>query len=275
MIFGVRGHDFTAASLTELSAKCAELGIDSIQLALGKSLTDFKYGAFTPAYARKMKSILGKNNIRISVLGAYIRAVHNNPEERRKQLDFFVEQLRYAKFMDADMVGLETGYIGSGASIGENLTEGAYRYCLESMSILADAANKLGVMMGIEGVESHVINTPDKMARLIDDLDSPNIGVIFDPVNYINGSNYRNQDYIIKRHFELLYDKTYVIHLKDYTVNGGKIRHLNAGDGMMNYELLFSLVKKYKRDIPMILEGVDEEKYAETASKLNELYKNA
>lgn len=70
--------------------------------------------------------------------------------------------------------------------------------------------------MGIEGVHFHVINTPTKMKRLVDDLNSPNVRVIFDPVNYINTANYKNQDEIINTHFDLLGEKTKLLHLKDF-----------------------------------------------------------
>ena len=58
--------------------------------------------------------------------------------------------------------------------------------------------------MGIEGVHFHVINTPDKDERLVDDLNSPNVRVIFDPVNYINTANYKIKMEIINTHFDLL-----------------------------------------------------------------------
>lgn len=270
--FGVRGHDFDAAGFTDLSIKCAELGVENIQLAIGKSFPDFKKGLFTPAYARKMKSILDMNNVHVSVLGAYVRSVHFDTEQRFNEIDYFIEQLKYAKFLDADMVGLETTFVGEKNLRAQNQTESAYRFCLESMSILVEAAEKLGVMVGIEGVEQHIVNTPQKMARLVNDLASPNVGIIFDPVNYINTSNYTKQADIMKEQFELLGDLTYAIHIKDFNVTDNKFNWLLAGDGIFDFDTLFSLVKQYKREIPMIFEGVNEDEYPMRSAKMKEIY---
>ncbi|MBP3362123.1 MAG: sugar phosphate isomerase/epimerase [Clostridia bacterium] len=273
--FGVRGHDFDAAGFTELSIKCAETGVENIQLAIKKSFPDFRKGLFTPAYARKMKSILDMNNIHVSVLGAYIRSVHFDVENRFNELDYFIEQLKYAKFMDADMVGLETTFVGEDNSRSRNQTENAYRFCLESLGILVEAAEKLGVMIGIEGVEQHIINTPEKMARLVNDLASPNVGVIFDPVNYISASNYTKQADMMKEQFELLGDLTYAVHIKDFNISDNQMHTLLAGDGIFDFDTLFSLVKQYKREIPMIFEGVNEAEYHIRSAKLREIYDRA
>jgi L-ribulose-5-phosphate 3-epimerase len=79
--------------------------------------------------------------------------------------------------------------------------------------------------VGIEGVHFHVINTPTKMKRLVDDLNSPNVRVIFDPVNYINTANYKNQDEIINTHFDLLGEKTKLLHLKDFKLVDGEVAY--------------------------------------------------
>ena len=58
------------------------------------------------------------------------------------------------------------------------------------MREIVKEAERYNVNIGIEGVHCFVINTPQKMKRLIDDLDSDNVKVIFDPVNYLNINNY-------------------------------------------------------------------------------------
>lgn len=269
MRFGIRAHNISCAGLRDLSAKLATLGIDTIQLALAKSFPDFKKGSFTPSYARKIKEAFSSNGINVAVLGAYINCIHPIQTSRISELDFFREQLKFAKFMGADMVGLET------SSMDTPDRESAYKCVLESMRELVSAAESLGVMIGIEGVYVHVINTPDMMYRLVNDLNSPNVGVIFDPVNYLSGDNYAEQKSIIKRHFELLGDVTYAVHIKDFKVENGCLSDALPTEGIFDFDTLFSEIKKRKKDIPMLLETVGEDNFTEIAAKLDSRYEHA
>ena len=156
--------------------------------------------------------------------------------------------------MNAGVVGLETGFVGDECIPENNQTEEAYNHLLSNMKVLRDAAEKLGVMIAVEAVSCFVINSPEKMHRLVQDLDSPNILVIFDPLNLITISNYEDQDNIIRKMFELLSDRIAVIHLKDFKVEDDTIRQCPIGEGMLNIPLLLSLANEKKSQIPIILE---------------------
>ncbi|MBQ7974424.1 MAG: sugar phosphate isomerase/epimerase, partial [Clostridia bacterium] len=221
MNIAMRAHDFETNTLEELTAKCNKYSITHIQLALKKSIKDFQEGEFSPGYAKSIGDELNKSGVKVSVLGCYINPSETNPQRLQKNIDYFVENLYYAKYIGADMVGLETGFVGEKLDVNKNNTEEAYRHLLKTMKILCTEAEHIGVKIGIEGVHCFVINTPQKMKRLIDDLESDNVCVIFDPVNYLNYDNYTNQDNIINDYFNLLSNRTEVIHLKDFKLNNG------------------------------------------------------
>lgn len=251
---GLRGHDVEAEDLPELSQKIKEYGISNVQLVLKKSCKGFKEGMFSPSYAKKIGEIFAKNNIEISVLGCYINPSNTNKEVLEQDMAYFVESLKYAKFMNAGVVGLETGFVGEECIPENNQTEEAYQYLLSNMKVLRDAAEKLGVMIAVEAVSCFVINSPERMYRLVSDLASPNISVIFDPLNLITISNYKDQDNIIRKMFKLLSDRIAVIHLKDFRVVDNNIRQCSIGEGILNIPLLLSLVSENKPQIPIILE---------------------
>ena len=267
MNFGTRAHDTQTKDIHELSERLKKAGIYNIQLALKKSMPNFKEGSFSPLYAKNIGKIFYDNNINISVLGCYINPSCTDRESLKNQLEFFVENLKFAKFMGADMVGLETGFVGEKLNIEENRSEEVYQYLLKNMKYLVSMAEKLGVMIGIEGVSCFVVNDCKKMKRLLDDLDSPNVCVIFDPVNLLDTDNYTDQDSIIKEAFEILGDKIGVIHLKDFTVENGYIKECIAGKGMLNTELLLAMAEKVKPGIPVIFELVSDELYQNVVSQ--------
>ena len=64
MNFSMRGHDFDAQSVKEVSAKCGQYGVYGVQLVMPKTIPDFKVGSFSPAYAQRIKAELDENNVK-------------------------------------------------------------------------------------------------------------------------------------------------------------------------------------------------------------------
>ncbi len=258
---GIRGHDVDAVGLENICNRCREMGCDYIQLVLERSIEGFQYGMFSEEFANSIKEQLG--GLKIAVFGSYIDPSDRNEESLKHSLDRFKEKIKYASILKPTVVGTETGVYYDDNGDASNDTEEAYQHLLKNIGELLEEAEKYGVSIGVEGVHFFVINTPEKMARLIKDLNSPNAKVIFDPVNYININNYQEQDRIIETAFRLLADKLVAIHAKDFLVVDGEMKSVLPGEGMLNYKLIFELLKKYNLDIPFISEGamdVDAEK---------------
>ena len=275
MFIGMRGHDFETSNIADLADRCNKYDVKRIQLALKKSVSDFEEGKFTPGYAEEIGSVLSKKGIEVSVLGCYINPSSTNRDALEKELAFFEENLHYAKYMPAKTVGLETGFVGHELNAEKNHTEEAYLYLLENMKRLTRYAEKLGVNIAVEGVHLFVINSPKRMKRLLDDLNSPNLRVIFDPVNYINDENYMKQDEIIEEFFELLGDRCEVLHLKDFTLRDDKVSYAYPCTGMLNTRLIFKKLKQIKPDIPVMLEEVKEDMLEEVRNNVIREWENA
>lgn len=253
---GIRGHDVSEKGLAGICKKCGEYNIDYLQLVLEKSVEGFEFGKFSDEYAEAIKKELG--NIRIAVLGSYINPSNPVLSELSGDIAKFREKIMYASILKPIAVGTETGIYKE----GETDTEEAYECVLETFKELVAEAEKCGVNIGVEGVHCFVINTPGKMKRLIDDLDSENVKVIFDPVNLLNAENYHRQDEIIEEAFSLLANRICVIHAKDFTVADGTFRSARPTEGDLNYELIFKKLKEYDLDIPIICEEIDEKSAA-------------
>lgn len=258
MYIGMRGHDFDAQSVLELAEKCKEYNITRVQLALKRTIPTLQAGDFTPEYATEIGEILRTHGVQVSVLGCYINPSQTNETLLKQDMDFFLENLKYAKYMGAVMVGLETGFVGETIDVTKNQTEEAYQHLLKNMKVLCREAEKLGVMIGVEGVHCYVINSPRRMKRLLDDLHSDNVRVIFDPVNYLTVENYQEQDALIEEQFELLGDKTEVLHLKDFIIKDDVIHYAYPTKGLLHTKPILTKMKEKSSDFPAILEEVKE-----------------
>jgi sugar phosphate isomerase/epimerase len=246
MRFGMRCHDVIHNNLEDLADSIQEKNFKSVHLALTKVKTDFdfKKSNITPGMAKHVRDTFGKRGISIDILGCYVNLAHPDDAELKNLLDRFKEHIRFARDFGCSLVGTETGALNKEYVYGpENNTEEAFLRTLNSVKELVKEAEKFGVIVAIEGVAKHVINTPERMKRVLDNIDSNNLQVIFDPTNYITTENYENQDELIKKAFDLFGDRIVAIHAKDFICEDNEIKLAPIGKGLLNYELLISELK--------------------------------
>ena len=265
---GIRGHDINAKGLKNICTVAKRKEIEYLQLVLEKSIDGFETGKFTIDYAESLKDELA--NCKVAILGSYINPSNPNDNELRLDIAKFKEKIRYASILEPIAVGTETGIYKEGLTD----TEEAYQRVLNTIREVVLEAEKYDVCVGIEGVHCFVINTPQKMKRLLDDIDSDNLKVIYDPINYLNISNYKNQDDIIIDTFNLLSERICVLHAKDFVVENGKLRTVEPTQGLLNYELIFRKMKEHSLDIPVICEEFDEDKATIAFEKLEKIWRN-
>ena len=142
--FGMRCHDLCPKmEMEKLFEEVKANNIHQVQLAFKKSITtyDFSTGHYSAGFGRYIRSLLEKNDIHVAVLGCYINPT--NPIESRRQAEVarFIEHLKYAKAMGADMVGTETGRFDPDMKVvGDTRTEAAYKLLLKSLREIVSAA---------------------------------------------------------------------------------------------------------------------------------------
>lgn len=275
MRIGVRCHDVIHSNLEELTEKVGEKNLKGAQLALKKINAGFDMNKahITPGMGKTFRDAFAKNGVSISVLGCYINLAHPDDAELNKSLDYFKEHIRFARDFGCSIVGTETGALNKEYVYGpENNTEEAFQRTLSSIKVLVEEAEKFGVIVGIEAVTKHVINTPERMKRVLDSIKSNNVQVIFDPVNLLDEKNYKNQDEIIKKSFELFGDRIIALHAKDFIIEDNRARVVPIGKGLLNYPLVISLIKERNPYIEVLLEDSTAEDIDDSIDYLNKLY---
>jgi L-ribulose-5-phosphate 3-epimerase len=259
---GVRAHDFGCLSAGELAAKIAAKHLVCTQLALGKAIAGFnlKPGALNPGLAFEIGAAFRNQGVQIAVLGCYVNPIHPDPVTRRSLLGLFKEHLRFARDFGNGLVALETGSVNADyAPHPENHGETAFQQSLASIAELVAEAENFGVIVGIEGVTSHVVSTPQKMRRMLDAVASNNLQVVFDPVNLLSLENHHEQERVISESLELFGDRIAVIHAKDFLVENGQFKCTSAGLGKLRHDLVMKFVVTQKPGISILLEDTNEQ----------------
>ena len=105
--FGMRVHDICPkGSVCEVLDEVQKLHIHYIHLAMNKSFSDVdtSVGHFSAGLGDYVASELRKRDLHVSILGCYINPAHPDEEKRLQQVQRFIEHMKYAKLIGADMV---------------------------------------------------------------------------------------------------------------------------------------------------------------------------
>lgn len=279
MNYGMRCHDICPKSDMDMVFDAVQnLGVRQIQLAPGKSIEglDFNYGHYSPGLGRMMAQKLQERDIHVAILGCYINPTNPNETKRQTEVQRFIEHLKYARVIGADMVGTETGRFDAGFRVvPETRSEECYRLLLKSMKEIVTAAEKLGMIVGVEGVHDHTLYDPQMMRRFLEDIDSPNVEVILDPVNLISLDKIDSQAEVIDEAFQLYGDRITMVHVKDFVREGDDLNFAHVGEGLFNYLPLMKHLKEEKPFITMLLENSSPEHYHKDVEYLQKIYEDA
>jgi len=258
MNLGVRAHDFGKLPAEELARQIASHGLNCIQLAPTKALAGFDSdeNGIPRSFAEEVRRTMDRHGIHVSVIGCYINLGDRNEALRRPQLERFKRHLRAARHFGCDIVGTETGSLNSDFSRHpDNGGEEAFRIVVDSVRELVHVAEQEDVNVCIEAVERYVISSPERLRRLIDEVGSSRLQVIYDPVNLLWSTNHEQQDDVMEAAHRLLGDRIRILHAKDFVVKDGVFQELPSGQGALHYEKLVSWLKATHPDIDMLLEN--------------------
>ncbi|WP_458121271.1 sugar phosphate isomerase/epimerase family protein [Paenibacillus sp. Z6-24] len=272
----VLSHLYGKQPVADLAARVAEGGFKGVQLALAKAISDVdtSTGKLSPGLGHMIAEQFDRHGVRIAVLGCYIDPVHPDLEIRRQEINRFKEHLRYARDFGCSMVATETGSLTTyQQAYPDSYREVGWKVLRETVSELAEEAEKWGVHMAIEPVAVHTLHTAELMERLIEEVPSSTVGMLFDPCNMMKHEFMDDQQSFLRGVFEKLAERIILIHAKDirFTEDGTK-QECVAGTGMLDYPYFFELLQQYKPHIDISLEGATREQLPEASLYMRRIW---
>ncbi|MGM0126010.1 hypothetical protein IGI37_003411 [Enterococcus sp. AZ194] len=255
---GIRAHDIQAATKEELVKKIESYQLHHIQFAPKKSFPSViqDWTDLTLDLAKEYGDFFSNRQIQLSVLGCYVNISSQKPLVREQALNLFKQHLHLASSFQAKLVGTETGSVTEGFTT-KNFTEEAYIQARTSIIELVAVAEELNVTVGIEAGLNHPIYTNDLMKRLLKEVQSNHLKVIFDPANLIRPDNYSDQIKVVQTAIEQLHEHIEVVHLKDFELVNGQINIVPVGQGRMDYTAILSYLNDHSH-LPVSLEATPE-----------------
>lgn len=278
MQLGIRVHDGEKLPLEELLPILHNRGFKCGHIALSKSISEHSTAvpALTPGFAMYLKKLFAKNELDVAVLGCYLNLAHPDPESLKTIQEKYMANIRFASLLGCGVVGTETGAPNKEYKYEPAChTDEALETFITNLSPVVEYAEKCGVILAIEPVWKHIVCNPQRARTVLDKISSPNLQIIFDPVNLLCYNNYKDRKSIFAEAMELLGKDIAVVHIKDFVVKDGDLVSVAAGNGEMEYEEIMSFIKKEKPFIHVTLENTVPENAEQSRKLIQSIWDNA
>ncbi|MCC4421026.1 sugar phosphate isomerase/epimerase [Limosilactobacillus reuteri] len=261
---GIRAHDVNEHTFKHLFAVTHNYGLNNVQFAPFKFLpkeliADSSF--YSPGLLNEINQKFKQAGIQISVLGNYVNMIDLDESKRRKNLQSYRNSLLAEQFLHAAVVGSETGsMLSPGGYTIDNFTETALLRVISSVKQIVRNAEKLGAIFAIEPGINHPLYNNYVVRRVLDEVNSPNLLVIFDLANLLSKENYKNQDKILQDAARLYGNRICTFHLKDIDFINGKKVTVPFGSGLIDVDRYIDFINKLKPYTYATFEATKEDK---------------
>ena len=230
------------------------------------------------------KDAADEAGLMIAEVGIWRNALSKDPDERKKNIDYCVEQLKLADFLNARCAVNVAGTFGErwDGPYKENFSPEMRKEILKSVQTIIDRANVKNTFFTLEPMPWMVPTGPKDYIKLLDEVGRDRFLVHMDIINMTNSADrYFDPESFIDECADLLGKKIRSCHIKDihlkqdYTI---QLQECAPGCGEFPIRYYVKKMNEIDPEMPMILEHLDtDEEYlkylAYLKEELNGLYK--
>ena len=245
----------TVKKIEDCIAMAADMGFDGVEIL------ERQMHRKDNAYLQSLKRQAHRVGLALCGLSAHQGFVSPNAEQRKANVDITIASIELAYSLGIPTLRVNTGRWGTTKNFDElmknhgvepplpgHTDEDAFPWVVESLEKCLPAAEKCGVVLGLEN-HWGLARTPEGLLRVVNAVDSPWLGVTLDTGNFLEDP-YERLEKIASR-------ATYV-HAKTY-YGGGVWYTLN-----LDYDRIAAMLRKhqYRGYISLEYEGQEPVKTA-------------
>ena len=275
---GLRLHDAEKLPVEQMLPLVRKKGFTCVHLALSKAMKEYSCapGALTPGYALYLRHLFEKNGLDIAVLGNYLNLLHPDESVLRSLQEKYYAHIRFAALLGCGMVGTETGAPNAQYKFcPECREEKTLAQFVKNLTPVVRCAEQFGVIIAIEPVAKHSVWGPKACRKVLDEIGSHNLQVLFDPVNMLDLDNVDHRDEVFQEAIELLGPDICMRHLKDFVRSSDDLISVGAGTGEMDYSRILAWAKREKPFLFATLENTTPENAESCRMMMQTAYDNA
>ena len=210
----------------------------------------------------------------IAEVGVWRNTLAADPDERKRWIEYAIEQLRVADAIGAaccvNVVGTPYGPRWDGG-YRNNFSAELWDMAVKMIRQIIDAVHPRNTKFCIESMPWMIPSGPDEYLRLIEDVDRAEFGTHLDVVNMItNPKRYFCNDEFLDECFSKLGGTIVSCHLKDIILRQEytfQLEECACGQGTLDIKRYIHLADNENPRMPMIIEHLDTDAEYEAGVK--------
>lgn len=231
---------------------------------------------WTEKQVAEIRQFLDERKIRVGeVAGLYRGLAHPDSGIRQAAIEQYKKKIRYVHILDTYCTGFAPGSCNPPDSKQwlhrDNWSEETWQRFIRSTQELAVDAESCGVTLAAHPMITSPLCSIERMRRLIDEVGSPSVKIMLDPVNITTIESYFDMTGFINRMFDVLGDDIVAMHAKDvaiYTESDfgapwrQSIFHVDEalpGKGLLDYDTILRRLDGLSGDPLLIIEHIQDD----------------
>jgi sugar phosphate isomerase/epimerase len=225
------------------------IGVKGVVLVPGKD-------GWTDEELRRLGETFDSRGVFVAEVAQYrhgLLASHDD-KMRREGIESVKKSLRDARALNAHCTGLGT------VAEGDWWSEKTWKRLVEGTKEVAEEAERLRVDIAFHPTNHNPLDTPEQLRRIVDEVGSPRVKVMLDPVNMITHRTSYDTTRFLNQTFDLIGDVIIGAHAKDVSLDPShwvlRIDEVPPGKGSLDYETFLRRMASLDRDVVLIIEHV-------------------
>lgn len=271
MKLGIFGKTFPGTDPDQVFAQVKAAGFDAVQHNWASSGLASIPERIPEGVAETTRNAAARQGLDMVAISGTTNLIHPDGAVRQQGIERLIGIIRSAPALGAPVVTLCTGSRNADdqwADHRDNQTPEAWKDLVVAMEQLLPEAEAAKIKLGVEPELANVVGSTLAARRLIDDMQSDALTVVFDPANLFDEeAGIAEQRFLINHGLELLAGLIGMAHAKDRTADGG---FTTAGQGVLDYPFFLEKLRATGFEGPLVTHGLAANEAAGVATFLRE-----
>ena len=251
-VLGARGHDYGKGRVKDIFSLMHQDGWTCTQLAFKKLVDGVKsYENVTPELVKEVEAAMREVPMDVAVLGTYVEMGMMDEAKRKSEVADFISQIPVCKALNIPCMGSETTSMQrqpAGTTFADS-----QKQLLKSLEEIMPEAERQGVIVAVEPVYCHALNTVETTKMVLDSIKSPNLKIIFDPANLMSDEWVDRQDVLYGRAMEAFGELIMAVHFKGVCYDENGRRPCRLEESVVDYAAAFNAMKGLPQEVIPVL----------------------
>jgi sugar phosphate isomerase/epimerase len=273
MQLGIFSTVFPRTDVDEVFAAIAASGLTATQFHWDSAGLETLPAEIPDDAVERVRAAAARHNVTIAAIEGTFNMAHPDPAVRADGLRRLDVVAASAHKLGCPLVTLCTGTRDRDSMWRrhpDNDTAEAWRDMLTTMEKAVQTAESYDLGLGLEPEVSNVMSSPRRARRLLDELKSARLKIVFDGANLFDHDERRldNADEVIAEAADLLGPDIALAHAKDVTAAG---RFVPVGLGDVPWRRFISALRDASYEDALIMHSLDESDVPGCTEKLRDL----